>query len=90
MTIKYIFFGPPGTGKTHFVKAIVGALKWLFIEVSPSTLMADGENRLGANLKNLMELARDLQKTVLFMDEFEELAGSRDNASRIEKSITNY
>ena len=84
-----IFFGPPGTGKTHFVKAIAGALKWWFIEVSPSTLMADGENCLGANLKNLMEQGRDLEKAVLFIDEFEELAGSRDNASRIEKSITN-
>ena len=84
-----IFFGPPGTGKTHFVKAIAGALQWRFIEVCPSTLMADGENRLGANLKHLMEQARDLEKAVLFIDEFEEIAGSRDNASRIEKSITN-
>ena len=84
-----IFFGPPGTGKTHFVKAIAGVLQWWFIEVSPSTLMADGEDRLGANLKNLMERARDLENTVLFFDEFEELARRRNNASRIEKSITN-
>ncbi len=53
-----IFFGPPGTGKTHFVKAIAGILQWRFIEVSPSALMADGEDRLGANLKRLMEQGR--------------------------------
>jgi transitional endoplasmic reticulum ATPase len=84
-----IFFGPPGTGKTHFVKAIAGALKWWYIEFSPSTLMADGEDRLGVNLKAVMEKARDLDEAVIFIDEFEEIASSRDNASRVEKSVTN-
>jgi transitional endoplasmic reticulum ATPase len=84
-----IFFGPPGTGKTHFVQAIAGILRWWFIEVSPSTLMADGEDRLGANLKSLMDIARNLNEAILFIDEFEEIAANRDNASRIDKSITN-
>jgi transitional endoplasmic reticulum ATPase len=57
--------------------------------VSPSTLMVDGEDRLGANLKSLMEVARNLDEVVLFIDEFEEIAGSRDQASRVDKSITN-
>jgi len=84
-----IFFGPPGTGKTHFVRAISGILQWWYIEVSPSTLMADGEDRLGANLKTLIEKVCNLDEVVLFIDEFEEIAGSRDHASRIDKSITN-
>lgn len=84
-----IFFGPPGTGKTHFVQAIAGILQWWYIEVSPSTLMADGEDHLGANLKTLIEKAGNLDEVVLFIDEFEEIAGSRDHASRIDKSITN-
>jgi len=84
-----IFFGPPGTGKTHFVQAIAGILRWWFIEVSPSTLMADGEDRLGANLKSLMDQARNLNEAILFIDEFEEIAANRDNATRIDKSITN-
>jgi len=84
-----IFFGPPGTGKTYFVRAIASILRWWFVEVSPSTLMADGEDRLGANLKAFMEKARELDEVVMFIDEFEEIAGSRDQASRIDKSITN-
>ena len=83
------FFGPPGTGKTHFAKAIAGILSWWFIEIAPSMLMADGIEKVGANLRTLMEKARKLNEAVLFIDEFEEIAASRDNADRIDKSITN-
>ena len=84
-----IFFGPPGTGKTHFAKAIAGILSWWYIEIVPSMLMADGVEKIGANLRDVMEKARHLDEVVLFIDEFEEIAGSRDNANRIDKSITN-
>ncbi|MGB7912229.1 MAG: AAA family ATPase [Desulfobaccales bacterium] len=84
-----IFFGPPGTGKTHFAKAIAGALSWWFIEIAPSMLMVDGVDKVGANLRQVMEKARTLKETVIFIDEFEELAGNRDEASRVDKSITN-
>lgn len=84
-----IFFGPPGTGKTHFVKAIAAILKWWYVEISPSLLMAEGADKVGANLKKLMQQVADLDEVVLFIDEFEEIAGSREQASRIDKSITN-
>jgi transitional endoplasmic reticulum ATPase len=84
-----IFFGPPGTGKTHFVKAIAGILQWWYVEVSPSTLMAEGADRVGTNLKRFMERAQSLDEAVMFIDEFEEIAGSREQASRVDKSITN-
>jgi transitional endoplasmic reticulum ATPase len=84
-----IFFGPPGTGKTHFVKAIAGVLSWWYIEILPSMLMVDGVEKIGANLHNIMEKARNLEEAVIFIDEFEEIAASRDIASRVDKSITN-
>jgi len=84
-----IFFGPPGTGKTHFVKAIAGILSWWYIEILPSMLMADGVEKIGANLHMVMEKARNLEEAVIFIDEFDELAGSRDTAGRVDKSITN-
>ncbi|MFZ2447680.1 MAG: AAA family ATPase [Syntrophobacteraceae bacterium] len=84
-----IFFGPPGTGKTHFVKAIAGVLSWWYIEIAPSMLMEDGTEKLGANLRRILRKARQLQDAVIFIDEFEELAGHRDNADRLDKSITN-
>jgi len=84
-----IFFGPPGTGKTHFVKAIAGALSWWYIEILPSMLMADGEEKIGANLHAVLEKARCLTDAVIFIDEFEEIAASRESAARLDKSITN-
>jgi SpoVK/Ycf46/Vps4 family AAA+-type ATPase len=84
-----IFFGPPGTGKTHFVKAIAGVLSWWYIEILPSMLMVDGVEKIGANLHNIMEKARNLEEAVIFIDEFEEIAASRDIANRVDKSITN-
>ena len=51
--------------------------------------MVDGVNRIGVNLHNVMEKARSLEKAVIFIDEFEEIAASRDIGSRIDKSITN-
>ena len=84
-----IFFGPPGTGKTHFVKAVAGVLSWWYIEIAPSLLMEEGTEKVGANLRRIMEKARKLEEAVVFIDEFEELAPSRDNADRLDKSITN-
>ncbi len=84
-----IFFGPPGTGKTHFVKAIAGVLSWWYIEIAPSMLMEDGTEKIGANLRRTMEKARQLQDAVIFIDEFEELAACRNEADRLDKSITN-
>lgn len=84
-----IFFGPPGTGKTHFVKAIAGVLSWWYIEILPSMLMVDGMEKIGVNLHNIMEKARNLEEAVIFIDEFEEIASNRDMATRVDKSITN-
>jgi SpoVK/Ycf46/Vps4 family AAA+-type ATPase len=84
-----VFFGPPGTGKTHFGKAIAGILSWQYIEIVPSMLMMDGIEKVGANLRDVMEQVRNLNEIVLFIDEFDEIAGSRDRADRIDKSITN-
>jgi SpoVK/Ycf46/Vps4 family AAA+-type ATPase len=84
-----MFFGAPGTGKPHFVKALAGALGWWYIEVSPGDLMAEGTHKIGANLKALLEKSRTLDQAVLFIGELEEIAGSRNNSSRLDKSITN-
>ena len=43
-----VLFGPPGTGKTTFAKAIASRLEWPFVEVFPSRLAADPKGLAGA------------------------------------------
>ena len=46
-----ILFGPPGTGKTSFAKAVAGRLGWPFVELFPSRLATpdvdDGDRAAG-------------------------------------------
>ena len=51
--------------------------------------MVDGVDKIGAHLRAIMEKARNLDEAIIFIDEFEEFAGSRDSANRVDRSITN-
>lgn len=71
-----VLFGPPGTGKTTFAKAVAGRLGWPFLEIFPSRL-AGGPGGQGAALREFFEQVVDIEHLVLFIDEVDEIAGSR-------------
>lgn len=72
-----VLFGPPGTGKTTFARAVAGRLGWPFVELFPSRMsLADGG--LAAGLADAFTRVRQLEHVVVFIDEVEEIAGSRD------------
>jgi transitional endoplasmic reticulum ATPase len=71
-----ILFGPPGTGKTSFAKAVAGRLGWPFVELLPSRLAAP-EIAMATALRNAFTDLMDLESAVVFIDEVEEIAGPR-------------
>jgi transitional endoplasmic reticulum ATPase len=71
-----ILFGPPGTGKTSFAKAVAGRLGWPFVEVFPSRLAAP-EVALAASLRDAFTSLMELDSVLVFIDEVEEIAGAR-------------
>ncbi len=82
-----VLFGPPGTGKTTFAKAIASRLSWPFVELHPST-MASEPGGLAAALRASFEQVTELKHAVVFIDEVEEIASKRSGEA-IAPSATN-
>jgi ATP-dependent 26S proteasome regulatory subunit len=72
-----LLFGPPGTGKTTFAKAIAGRLGWPFIELLPSKLES-GSDSMSSELRQAMTELLQLERAVVFIDEFDEIASARE------------
>ncbi len=72
-----VLFGPPGTGKTTFAKGAASRLGWPFVELFPSRLAGESAAGLAAALREAFAMVAELDKVLLFIDEVEEIAGSR-------------
>jgi len=84
-----MLFGPPGTGKTTFAKAVASRLNWPFVELFPSRLATAPDGLAGA-LRSAFAAISRLEHAVVFIDEVEEIASRRDgNPPSTTQGVTN-
>jgi len=72
-----LLFGPPGTGKTMFAKAIACELDATMFVISPAQIMSKWVGEAEQNVKKLFDAAKAEPKAVIFMDEVEALVPRR-------------
>ncbi|MFB6282666.1 MAG: ATP-binding protein [Halobacteria archaeon] len=76
---KLLFVGPPGTGKTSTAKALSSRLELPFIEVKLSMITSQYLGETAKNVDKVFELAKRLSPCILFIDEFDSIAKTRDS-----------
>ncbi|MCF4010604.1 AAA family ATPase [Rheinheimera sp. UJ63] len=74
----YLFAGLPGTGKSYFAKAIAGECQVPFIPVNAADLM-NGD--VVININHLFEVAARYAPCIVFLDEIDAIALSREQNS---------
>lgn len=75
-----LLVGPPGTGKTMLAKYIASVLNKNLVVLDLSSSMSSFMGKTGANLKRVLQYAKQ-NASVLLFDEFDAIAKKRDDNS---------
>ena len=73
-----LLFGPPGTSKTRLAKSIAEYLGWPLVVITPSEFLGKGLEQVHAQVDDRFRDLMDLRKTVVFFDEMDALAQTRE------------
>jgi hypothetical protein len=79
-----ILYGPPGTSKTELAKLISRALGWPLLALDPSHLTRRGLDNVHAEANTIFRMLEHCERTVVLLDEFDELVRDRDISGEIE------
>lgn len=81
-----LLFGPPGTSKTGLAKAVAQHLGWPIVIITPSNFLGGGLEQVHAQVDKVFCDLMDLRKCVVFFDEMDALAQTREDVPADEKS----
>jgi len=72
-----LLYGPTGTGKTFFARAVAGELGWPLYVISGSAIISKYVGESEKNLMHLFSQAKSHKRSVIFIDEIETIFPDR-------------
>lgn len=82
-----ILFGPPGTGKTTYVRRVARYLGWPLVILDPSDFAVEGLHLVPSVAADVFSKLLELEDTVIFFDEMEPLMRRREEEGGFEQSF---
>ncbi|WP_435077632.1 ATP-binding protein [Halococcus sp. AFM35] len=80
---KLLYVGPPGTGKTTTARALAHELDLPFVEVKLSMVTSQYLGETAKNVEKTFEVAKRLSPCILFIDEFDFVAKTRNSDEHV-------
>lgn len=80
---KLLYVGPPGTGKTTTARALAHELDLPFVEVKLSMVTSQYLGETAKNVERTFEVAKRLSPCILFIDEFDFVAKTRNSDEHV-------
>ncbi len=84
-----LLYGPPGCGKTMIAKAAASECGADFINVETSAIMSKWVGESEKSIKNIFDVARGCERSIIFFDEFDAVGGRRSEIEDYAKRIVN-
>ena len=87
-TRRLLILGPPGTGKSLFLKTIAETAPMTTIYVEPETLKSKWYGDTEKNFKKILDEAEQSQPSILLIDEGDMLIRPRESGTGIESEVS--
>jgi transitional endoplasmic reticulum ATPase len=82
-----LLYGPPGTGKTLIARAVANEVDAHFGTISGPEIVSKYKGESEQRLRMAFETAEDKAPAILFVDEIDSIAGSRDEDADMENRV---
>ncbi|MDS0283155.1 CDC48 family AAA ATPase [Haloarcula onubensis] len=82
-----LMHGPPGTGKTLIAKAVANEVDAYFDTISGPEIVSKYKGESEERLREAFERAEENSPAILFVDEIDSIAGSRDEDADMENRV---
>lgn len=82
-----LLYGPPGTGKTLLAKALASAVNARFYHVKVTDINSVWHSYSEKHMQQVFDIAKESQPSIIFIDEIDALASSRDSLDGINRKV---